>query len=50
MVHSVLLTDLFGLVQWSRAVSVRNNEYVLRREDLDGCRKRGSDDLGRFVL
>lgn len=37
VVHSVLLADLLSVVERLGGVSVRDDEDVLRREDIDGC-------------
>jgi hypothetical protein len=50
MVDSVLLTDFLGVVQRCGAVAICDNEYVLSREDFQGRRKRGPDELSGFVL
>ena len=50
MVDSVLLTDFLGIVQRCGAVAIRDNENVLSWEDLQRCRKRGTDELSGFVL
>jgi len=50
MVDSVLLTDFLCVVQRCGTVAICDNEYVLSWEDLQRCRKRGTNELSGFVL
>jgi len=50
VIDAVCSTHLLSVIQRCRAVAVRDDKDVLCREDLDCCRERGTNDVGRFVL
>lgn len=49
MIHAVRTADLFRIVEWCRAVSVGDDEYIRWREDLQGSFECVGNESSRLI-